>query len=771
MCKLRRNTFCFLITGVLFAACSTTKHLPPNEKLYTGASVKLQGTDLKANETKLLRSDLQALTRPKPNSKFIGIPFKLLIYNLFRNKKPKSLFGKIRDKSGEPPVLLSSVSVDRNVKLLQNHLENKGFFKAQVTGDTVTKGKKGSAQYTAISGSQYKIARVLFDSSGNQLSRALNESVPATFLKKGDAYNLDLIKGERLRIDAFLKEKGFFYFKPDFLLIKVDTTVGSNLVDMMVSIKPETPDEAQQAYLINDVFIYSNYNLNASQLDTAKSGATLYEGYQIIDRLKRFKPKFFPPIMVFDSGDLYNRTDHNLTLSRLINLNEFKFVKNRFEPVTDSAKLDAYYYLTPLPKKSLRAEVTTTTKSNNLNGTQFQGSWRNRNAFRAGEQLSVSTYIGTEIQFGGNIRDTNGNVKRYNTYRAGAEVNFVIPRFVTFGLFNLDKRTPYIPRTNIQLGYDALNRKKLYTVNSFRGAIGYLWKNSARTSHELYPISINYVQPINVTAEYRRNIEKFPYLRRVIDSQFILGSTYQFNYNELATGVQKTNSFYFNGLVDVSGNAAGLITGARSTAANPKRLFNAAFDQYIKLEGEARYYRKLGLKSVLANRMIIGYGNPYGNSTQIPYIKQFFVGGNNSLRAFRSRAVGPGIYKDPTNSNSFLADQTGDMKLEINSEYRPHISGPLYGAVFVDAGNIWLKNEDPSRPGSKFTKDFLNQLAVGAGAGIRLDIVLFVIRFDLGIPIRKPWLQNPWVIDQIKVKDPEWRRENIVFNLAIGYPF
>jgi len=770
MGMLKTNIIYVGVAAIFLTACSVTKNLPPNEKLYTGASVTLNNTDLPARSKKVLRSDLQGLTRPKPNTRFLGIPFKLHIYNLFRNKKPGSFLGKLRDKSGEPPVLLSSVNLETNETLLQNHLENKGFFKASVAGDTTVKGKKGSAKYTVDAGSQYKINSVVFDSSGTQLTRAIRESGSATFLKKGDPYNLDVIKGERLRIDAYLKEHGFYYFNPDYLLIQVDSTIGQNLVDMKLVIKPETPDEATIAYNIDDVFIYSNYNLNANRLDTAKSTAELYDGYYIIDRRDRFKPKFFPPIMVFDSGALYNRTDHNLTLSRLINLNEFKFVKNRFEKSPDTAKLDAYYYLTPFAKQSLRGEISATTKSNNLNGIQLQINWKNRNMFRAGEQLNVSAYVGTEIQFGGNMRDAEGNRKRYNTYRAGAEANFAIPRFVTFGLFDINKRTAYIPRTNIQLGYDVVNRRQLYTVNSFRAAIGYLWKNNARTSHELYPISINYVQPINVTEEYRKNISEFPYLQRIVDSQFVLGSTYQYNYNELAAGVQKTNSFYLNGLVDLSGNVAGLLTGGKQSVNGQKRLFGAAFDQYIKAEVDGRYYRKFGLQSTWANRIILGYGNPYGNSTQIPYIKQFFVGGNNSLRAFRSRAVGPGTYRQ-TDASTFLADQTGDLKLELNTEFRPHISGPLYGAVFVDAGNIWLKYEDPDRPGSKFTKDFLKQLAVGTGVGIRLDIVLFVIRLDVGIPLRKPWEQNPWVMNQIQLNDPAWRKENIVYNLAIGYPF
>jgi outer membrane protein assembly factor BamA len=768
--SILRHNILLIFTIVLLAACSPTKNLAPNEKLYTGASVEVKSNDVSTKERKVLRSELQALTRPKPNTRFLGIPFKLNIYNLFYKSKANSFFGKFRDKSGEPPVLLSSVDLQNNIKLLQNNLENKGFFKATVTGDTTVKGKKGNAKYIAETGSQYNINMVLFDSSDNQLERAVKESAAKSLLKKGDPYNFDVIKLERIRIDADLKEKGFFYFSPEYLIIRVDSTRGENLVDIMVSVKAETPDDARLAYIIDNVYIYANYNLAANRLDTAISTAVTYEGYSIIDRKKQFKPKFFPPIMVFDSGELYNRTDHNLTLSRLINLNEFKFVKNRFEPVSDSAKLDAYYYLTPLPRKSLRAEINATAKDNGLKGTNLQLSWKNRNTFRAGEQLNVSAYIGTELQFGGTKVDKDGNVKRYNTYRTGAEMNFVIPRFVTFGLFNLNKRSAYVPRTNLQLGYDVLNRRELYTLNSFRAAIGYSWKESIQKQHEFHPISINYVQPINVTQEYRDSTFKYPYLERIIDSQFIIGSTYNYNYNDLATGLQKTNAFYFNGLVDLSGNVAGLLIKEKASDGNGKRLFNAKFDQYLKLETDLRYYRKLGLKSSWANRFILGYGNPYGNSIQLPYIKQFFVGGNNSIRAFRSRSVGPGTFYQP-DSTSFFADQTGDIKMEFNTEFRPHITGPLYGAVFLDIGNIWLKNEDPSRPGANFSKDFLKQLAIGAGAGIRLDIVLFVIRLDVGVPLRKPWETPPSVINQIDFRNKDYRRENIVFNLAIGYPF
>jgi outer membrane protein insertion porin family len=224
-------------------------------------------------------------------------------------------------------------------------------------------------------------------------------------------------------------------------------------------------------------------------------------------------------------------------------------------------------------------------------------------------------------------------------------------------------------------------------------------------------------------------------------------------------------------LIDVSGNIAGLLSGANATS-DPKFLFNAQFAQYVKLEADMRYYLPISPKMVLANRLITGFGLPYGNSRELPYIKQFFVGGTNSIRAFRSRSIGPGTYL-PLPTKTFLPDQSGDIKLEINTELRMQIAGIVHGAAFVDAGNIWLFNENPNKPGAKFNGNFLSQLAVGAGLGLRFDISFLVLRLDVAFPLKKPFLTpgNRWVISQIDLLDPGWRKSNLVYNLGIGYPF
>jgi outer membrane protein insertion porin family len=764
---MKAGSFYFILfTGSLFfAGCRGTRHLPDNDKLYTGARVIVTGPSLTVKEKKTLRNDLKGLTRPKPNTKFLGMRPKLAIYNMFRNKK-KGLFKNLRDKYGEPPVLLSELDLESNTKTLRQYLENKGWFHAKVKGDTTVRRKVAFAVYRVETGSQYIMKEVHFPDDTSAIASAIRESAVETLLKGGAPFDLDVIKAERLRIDASLKEKGFYYFSPEYLLIRTDSTVGDNKVNMRVVVKPETPAVSRARYYINDVYIYTGFNLNAERLDTLKSEAVFHNGYHILDRQKRYKPYLFEETMQFKTGEVYNRKDHNITLNRLTNLNLFRFVKNRFEPVldNDTAKLNTYYYLTPRPRKSLRAEVSAVTRSNNLNGSQINFSHTNRNLFRNGSQMQFSIYVGSDVQF-------SGTFKGYNTYRTGAEINYAVPRFLV-PFVKIPHRGPYAPRTSIRLGYDILNRKGLYTLNSYRVEYGYTWKKNLRRTHEFFPVSISYVESLNVTDDYRALQALIPGLERAIEPQFILGSRYQYIYNQAAGDILPKMSWYFSGVADLSGNLAGLFTGASVRKGDTVKIGKVPFAQYIKLEADVRNYLKVGLKSTWVNRIDIGLGKPYGNSVQIPYVKQFFIGGNNSLRGFRSRSVGPGTYF-PTNSSQIIPDQTGDIKLELNSEFRPHLTGPLYGALFIDAGNIWLASDSTltHKPGSEFKSKFLSQLAVDVGVGLRLDITIFVIRFDVGFPIRKPWVIPPSVINQINFRDKDWRRQNIVYNLAIGYPF
>ncbi|MGF7076513.1 BamA/TamA family outer membrane protein [Mucilaginibacter sp. 3215] len=754
--------YILLSSCVLLSACSTTKFLAPGQKLYTGGEVVIKDSVLKKSEKKALSEELGALLRPVPNSTILGLRFKLWLYFKTKTNKTKGLAHWL-NKKGEPPVLISSVNLDQNSKILQNRLQNESYFQAQVSGDTVSKkptSKVAKAVYTAVTGPGYKIRKVVFPQGNRTIDTAVARTSAKTLLKVGDKYNLDVIKTERLRIDARLKEEGFYYFSPEDLIMHVDSTIAGHQVDIFVAVKNETPGRAQNIYTINNIYVYPSYSLRDTSL--MKDKAIFYKWYNIVERRNTVHTYTFANTVLMRPGQVYNRTAHNNSLNRFINLGPYKFVKNRFEDVSaDSSKLDVYYFLTQYKKKSLSLDILGRTTSANYTGTQVNLNWLNRNAFKGAEALKVTLFGSTDVQAGGQNAG-------YNVYQAGIQTTLSWPRFI--GPIYPKAADAYIPHTNLSLGYSIVNRQKLYNLNSYNLSFGYQWRETEHRSHELNLINFQFVNPLSVSDEYKASINPAngpvnPALKHVIDKQFILGPSYSYTFTNTNEDY-RTNTFYYNGKVTLSNNIYGLVTGADSAGGKPKKLFGAIFNQFVKFENEIRYFHKTAPNSTIATRFIVGVGLPYGNSSQLPYSQQFFIGGPNSLRGFRARAIGPGSFDPQTGlgTGGFLADESGDIKIEANIEYRPKLFSIVRGALFVDAGNIWLLHSNSLQPGAVFSKKFYNDFAVDAGFGLRFDLTVLVLRTDLGIPLRTPY---------VRANEPRWdfNFNRSVFNLAIGYPF
>ncbi len=576
-----------------------------------------------------------------------------------------------------------------------------------------------------------------------------------------------------------MKNRGFYYFSPDNIIIQADSTVTKEpKVELFVKLKKNTPELAKDQFTIDKTIVFADYNLEDVKLGKygipyITDSVEVYEDLYIIDPKNKFKPKIFDRTLYFNKGDLYNRKDHNLSLNRLISLGVFKFVKNEFV-ISDSLnhRFDAYYLLTPRPFQSLRLETLGKTNSANYTGAEVNLNWTHRNFFRGAEQLKASIYGATDIQIGG-PKDAN------NIIRFGANAQLSIPRIVA--PFKFHSSSAFVPRTNVTIGYEYLSRTQLYTLHNFNTSFGYVWKENERKEHDLKVIEVTLVKPQNVTDKYLEQIngnpdpnnyiEPKPALQRVIDNQLIFGPTYSYTYTN--TMLPKKNTFYYKGSLDLAGTITGLVSGADAKAGKQKEIFNIPFSQYAKMEHDFRYYRKINDKSTVATRFIAGIGYPYGNSTTMPHVKQFFVGGSNSIRAFRARTLGPGSY-DPRNQEaSFFFDQSGDIKIEFNAEYRTNIYKFLNAAIFADAGNVWLMNEDPEKPGGKFSKNFAKELAVGAGVGLRLDFSILILRLDVAMPLRIPYYEegNRWTFDKVDFGSKDWRKDNLILNIAIGYPF
>ena len=768
---MRTKNICYGLMAMLFAAsCSNTKYLADGELLYVGSSVKVDDKTLPKKQRKALEKQLKELPRPVPNKKILGLRPKLYFYNIAGEpKKDKGFRHWLKYKVGEPPVTLAKVDLKYNTDVIQSYAENKGYFVAITSSDSTRHGKKATAEYTIKPGKQWKIRNVIYPSDSTSaldkaITRTLGRSGKRGLLKPGNPYDLDVIKDERERIDTRLKEKGYYFFNADHLKVQVDSTVGKYEVDLMVKVKDEMPDNAREVYKIDDIYIYQNYSINSDNNITTPDSIMKYKDLTIIDTARTFNPRIYDRTLYFHKGDLYNRTDHNLSLNRLVNLGTFKFVKNQFKVSNKFENtLDAYYYLTPLPKKSIRIEVLAKTNSANYTGTELNVNWSNRNTFKGAELLTLSAFGGMEVQ-------VSGQNKGYNVYRIGGEANLFWPRIIA--PIKVESASGFVPRTKATVGYEFQKRIRLYGLNTFKASYGYQFKESARKEHQLNITEITYVSSTNVSEEYQRQADTIEALQKVIEKQLIFGPSYTFTYTNTMQK-RKRNTIYFKGLLEESAGIAGLVTGANYYSGEQKKFLNVPYSQFVKAEVDFRHYLKLSDNSQLASRIIVGAGIPYGNSRDMPFIKQFFSGGTNSIRAFRARSVGPGTWKASVDENSFLPDESGDMKLELNTEFRTKLVSVVNGALFVDAGNIWLLHENPEKPGSKFTKDFINELAVGTGAGLRIDISILILRLDFAFPLRKPYLEDGqrWVLDQIEFGSKSWRKENLVFNLAIGYPF
>jgi outer membrane protein insertion porin family len=764
---MARLRYLFILIAVFISACSTTKYLAPGQKLYTGGQVKIDDKNIKKSDAKALSTELEALLRPQPNGSILGLRVKLYIYDKTRTNKKRGLKHYLNTHLGEPPVLVSAIDLEKNSSILQNRLQNEGYFLAQVSGDTVGKKKTAKAVYTAQTGPAYHYRKITFPTDNDDLDTAVTGTSKQTLLKVGDKFNLDIIKNERIRIDARLKEEGFFYFAPEDLIMRYDSTVAGHQVDMFVKVKDATPDEARWVYSVRNIYVYPDYDIKDTSLKL--DSAVKYRWYNVIDPQKKFRPYTFKNSVLLHPGDVYNRDEHTNSLSRFIELGPFKYVKNRFEDVTpDSAKLDIYYFLTQQKKKSIQAEIVARQTSANYDGTQIDLDLKNRNTFKGAELFDVKLFASRDLQFG---KYNNG----YNVYQVGIQPSISWPRFIS--PFNFHTDNAFIPRTILTTGYTLINRTQLYTLNSFSASFGYQWKPSLHVQHQLDLEDITYVDPENVTQVYLDSIQKTrnPALAHVINRQFTFGPSYSYTWTN-TTEDFRTNTFYYKGRVSLSGNLYGIATGADTLRGKVSKLFGTPFDQFVKIENEIRFFHKLGPNSKLATRFMVDVGIPYGNSTVIPYSQQYFIGGSNSLRGFQANSIGPGAYNLPTNlaqGTSFLPDESGDIKIEANVEYRPHLFSIVEGALFVDAGNIWLMHSNPYQPGAAFGKNFLSQIAADAGFGLRFNLTVLVLRTDIGFPIIEPNLPagQRIVIDKIDFGSSQWRGQNLVFNLAIGYPF
>ncbi|MAO44145.1 MAG: hypothetical protein CMF32_12095 [Leeuwenhoekiella sp.] len=753
---LMRSLVAVLSVVVLFG-CSVERFIPEDEYLYTKETVNIT-PDTVVENLEAIRTDLKAALRPEPINSFLGGYPGLYYHYKAQREKPGFINKFLNKKFGKEPVYASDIETYEMEQILLNRLENKGYFYSIVSSEIVrdTSDKTAEAIYSLRLAKPYRLQTYQLDTDTLPVYSKIKTSMNETLLKSGMNFDLSAMKSERNRIDSYLKEEGYYNFNSGFLIFETDTNQYRNKrFDLYLRLKKDVPQKAVVPYKLSKINIYPN---NRVDVDSAALDTTRYAEKNFIQDEEYFKPKRLDPYVLLEEGDLYSPAKSKATGRRLGNIGAYKFVNIRYDEIKGSSEdslglLEANIYLSPLKKRAIRAEVKGVTKSNGFSGPGLGLTFVNRNLFHGGETLNISLDGAYEVQAGGS--DSNSGS---TSLQLGLSGKLIFPRM----LFPVEISKNYfkydIPKTKIELGIAYLNRTQLFTLGSVESKFGYIWQANKYVTHEINPVSINYVSLANTTEEFETILDENPFLRSSFDQQFISGLTYSFIYNGMVdTG--KTHQFYLNTNFETAGNSLSLIAGGE----RPQSIFGLEYAQFVRLDTDIRYHFNFAKNQKIATRLFAGWGVPYGNSDVIPYSKQYFSGGPYSVRAFRTRSLGPGTFQ-PENSETFsYYDQTGNLRLEANLEYRFPLISLLQGAVFVDAGNVWNTTDNEALEGDTFTSDFMNQLGIGGGFGMRVDIQNFVIRLDLAAPFHDPSLAEGqrW----------SWDFENPILNFAIGYPF
>jgi outer membrane protein assembly factor BamA len=780
-----------LVVGL--GACALSKRLPPGERLYAGSELRVT-TDSAASKTerKILQEQLEDMARPRPNKRIFGFPYKVWMYYWYKDPVREGSFGAwFRRRFGEPPVLASAKAIGSNQNVMRSFLQNEGYFGSAVSGQLVEKGYEARGIFDVRVAPRYYIDSVGFLVDSTELRKAVAGTMSRSVLRKGQPYRFANIQVEQQRINQAMRQNGYYYFQPDYVVALADSGFNTHRIRLTMAVRADIPAAATIPYSFRNITIVPSAGLGGNRRFTPADSARrarrattvdtlpgarprrgyVFETFRVVDTTRAYNPKLFRSILGFRPGELYDSRKQDLTLSRFINVGTFKFVRNRFTPATqgDSAVLDVTYLLTPFPRRSIRMELAGVSKSNSLVGTELTLSLLNRNLFHQADLLTVTLTGGIEQQFGAQTLGVTN-------YSAGINATISFPRLISPIRLRYD-RTQLLPKTNLSLSHELIIRRDLYNLNSTRAAFGYSWRTNTRSEQTWQPITLTYVRTSNFSDRFFQ-LQADPsvsnaFIDNLQDNLLIPAMTYTVTYN---SPPQTTSSFNYR--IRLNLEEAGGLTGLlipRNGVTGDRRLFGVPFEQYTRADLDLRGFLHLSRSLTWANRFEGGVGVPYGNKTVLPFVKQFFGGGPNSLRGFRPRTVGPGSYqRAPSSDLPFFQDGGGDIKLEFNTELRMKLSSFLQTALFADVGNVWMyQDETLYGPNTRFTNEFYKQLAVSLGAGLRFDLSYFVIRFDLASPVRKPWLPeaNRWVFNQFALDQPDWRRQNLIFHIAVGHPF
>lgn len=753
-----------IIAAALVSSCSTTRRIPADEILYTGIkSFKVSAPDSVRIPSGMI-STIKSQVNVAPNNywKLVGwrypFPLGLWVYNNWPNP-PKGFRHWLYEKLVEEPVLVSDVRPEVRTHMIEQILDNNGYFRGTATYSLVQgkNPKKAKILYDITPGPAYPISGVQLMPDSTVLGALIDSlALSDSYLKsERPRYSTDSLSIARTRITNALRNRGYYFFRPEFIEYLADSIAKPGEIELKMMLASNVPKIALQPYTTGKVTVHVARNQGGGEPDTVEMArATLIQMMpsklrrKIIDECVSFRPGRRFAVRSMD------RTQSNFARLGIFNNIDINAVPDTSDMAARRLNVDIYATFDEPLETSL--EVNASSKSNSYIGPGMTFGVTNKNMFGGGEQLSVKLTGTYEWQTG------SGRRSIFNSYEIGltgslAFPRLLAPRFVPRSRYDLNW-------TRFQLNADLLNRPHYFKMAQFNASINYDWRLRRHVSNTLTLFKLTYTNLLHTTHDFDSIMTANPAVAQSFKSQFIPQMIYTYVYDR-AFGRDNTLNWQFS--VQEAGNIFWAIYQACGKKGE-KELFGTPFSQFVKGQTQLVWGRRLGMGDHwLVSRVAVGAAHAYGNSSQVPYSEQFYVGGANSIRAFTVRSIGPGSYRAAPGQTDDYFDRTGTFKFEANVEYRFPIAGPLHGALFLDSGNVWLLKDDPMRHGGTLRgKSFLRDLALGTGVGLRLDISMLVIRGDLGIGIHAPYDTGKRGYYNMKSFG-----NSLAFHLAIGYPF
>jgi len=763
-----------LMSVIFMVSCSPVKFVPEDKYLISKVKVEVDNQNMNKESAK-------SLIKQKENYKILGfLKFHLLLYNLSSKKKTDDWLKRI----GEPPQIYDEDLSKRSEDQLKEYAYSKGYFRASVSSDVSYKEKKRKTviNYRLKTGEQYIIRGINYQIRDSSLQTLYFNSALKSEIKEGDAFDIEAIEKHQLNIVKLYRDNGYFYFSKDDVKFIADSSVHEKQVFVDLLIRPAKNSQIDSAkvfqpFYLNNFFISVLPGNSPVTVGRDSVGVfsdtitwdnfTLYQTKQVT-----YPPALFNRTMRLNKGMLYRNAEVESAFNAFSRLRQFRFVDIQFREVNsanDTNLLDTYIRLAPLNKQATSFDIEGTNTSGNF-GIAGNVTYTHRNLFRGAEVFQLSFLGGIE-----RIEQLNNGVPNYfNTREFGVESSLMIPKLLGPGNFISDFER-FLPKTVITLGYNYQKRPE-YTRTISTLKFGYDWKSTEDLRHTWNLLDYNKVNVYDYDPKFIDGIQDL-YIKSSFTDHLIFAMNYSFIFSNQRLNTIKDYTYVrFN--IESSGNLLWVLSKitnrnkfqAVDSLGNFQsgyyKVFDTRFAQYVKSDIEYSRGFSIDKFNSVVTRAFFGIGLPYGNFDVLPFEKKYFSGGANGIRAWPVRSLGPGTYKA---SPEEYPNQTADIKLEANLEYRFHLISFIEGTLFLDAGNIWAINEKDNRSGAQFRfNQFYRQIAFGTGTGLRFDMSYFILRLDLGMKLRDPseTKNKGWIPG-----NRPYTSRDFNFTFAIGYPF